>query len=43
VDGYESLVGNFSFSQHDAIASANGKTLDIIRRIAPTIERAQHL
>jgi probable F420-dependent oxidoreductase len=31
------------FSQRDAIASANGKALDIIRRIAPTIERAQHL
>ena len=31
------------FSQRDAIASANGKALDIIRRIAPTIDRAQHL
>jgi probable F420-dependent oxidoreductase len=31
------------FSQRDAIASANGKALDLIRRIAPTIERAQHL
>jgi len=31
------------FSQRDAIASADGKALDIIRRIAPTIDRAQHL
>jgi probable F420-dependent oxidoreductase len=31
------------FSQRDAIASANGKALDIIRRIATTIDRAQHL
>jgi probable F420-dependent oxidoreductase len=30
------------FSQRDAIACANGKALEIIRRIAPTVERAQH-
>jgi len=31
------------FSQRDAIATANGKALDVIRRIAPTLERAQHM
>ena len=31
------------FSQRDAIASADGQALDIIRRIAPTLERAQHI
>ena len=31
------------FSQRDAVASANGQGLDIIRRIAPTLERAQHI
>jgi probable F420-dependent oxidoreductase len=31
------------FSQRDAIESANGKALEIIRRIAPTLERAQHI
>ena len=31
------------FSQRDAVASANGKALEIIRRIAPTLERAQHI
>ena len=31
------------FSQRDAIEMANGKTLEVIRRIAPTLEQAQHL
>lgn len=31
------------FSQRDAIAMANGKALDVIRRVAPTVERAAHL
>jgi probable F420-dependent oxidoreductase len=31
------------FSQRDAIASANGQALEIIRRIAPTLDRAQHI
>ena len=31
------------FSQHDAVASANGQALEIIRRIAPTLDRAQHI
>jgi len=31
------------FSQRDAVASANGQALDIIRRIASTLERAQHI
>ncbi|HKV55720.1 MAG TPA: TIGR03619 family F420-dependent LLM class oxidoreductase [Candidatus Binataceae bacterium] len=31
------------FSQRDAIATADGKALEIIRRIAPTIERAQRI
>jgi probable F420-dependent oxidoreductase len=35
--GLERLV---LFSQRDAIAMAQGKTLEIIRRLAPTVERA---
>jgi probable F420-dependent oxidoreductase len=31
------------FSQRDAIASANGEALEIVRRIAPTLERAQQI
>jgi len=31
------------FSQRDAIAMANGKALEVIRRIAPTVERAARL
>jgi len=31
------------FSQRDAIACANGQALDFIRRIAPTLERAQRI
>ncbi|HTT76565.1 MAG TPA: LLM class F420-dependent oxidoreductase [Candidatus Binataceae bacterium] len=31
------------FSQRDAIKMANGQALDVIRRIAPTVERAAHL
>jgi probable F420-dependent oxidoreductase len=31
------------FSQRDAIKIANGRTLEVIRRIAPTVERAQKL
>jgi probable F420-dependent oxidoreductase len=31
------------FSQRDAIKMANGQSLDVIRRIAPTVERAAHL
>jgi probable F420-dependent oxidoreductase len=31
------------FSQRDAIAMANGQALEVIRRIAPTVERAEHL
>ena len=31
------------FSQRDAIEMAKGKTLDIVRRLAPTVERAQHI
>jgi probable F420-dependent oxidoreductase len=31
------------FSQRDAIAMANGKALEIVRRIAPTIERAARI
>ncbi|HXW84930.1 MAG TPA: TIGR03619 family F420-dependent LLM class oxidoreductase, partial [Candidatus Binataceae bacterium] len=30
------------FSQGDAIKMAAGKTLEIVRRLAPTVERAQH-
>jgi hypothetical protein len=28
------------FSQRDAVAMARGRTLEIIRRLAPTVERA---
>lgn len=38
--GAERLV---LFSQRDAIKMANGQALDVIRRIAPTVERAAHL
>jgi alkanesulfonate monooxygenase SsuD/methylene tetrahydromethanopterin reductase-like flavin-dependent oxidoreductase (luciferase family) len=38
--GVERLV---LFSQRDAIAMARGQTLEIIRRLAPTIERAARL
>jgi probable F420-dependent oxidoreductase len=31
------------FSQSDAIKMASGKTLDIVRRLAPTVERAEHV
>jgi probable F420-dependent oxidoreductase len=31
------------FSQRDAIRMANGRTLEVVRRLAPTVERAQHL
>ena len=31
------------FSQRDAIKMANGQALDVMRRIAPTVERAAHL
>ena len=31
------------FSQRDAIKMADGQALDVIRRIAPTVERAAHL
>jgi probable F420-dependent oxidoreductase len=31
------------FSQKDAVAMAAGKTLEIVRRLAPTVERAQHI
>jgi probable F420-dependent oxidoreductase len=31
------------FSQRDAIAMAHGRTLEIIRRVAPTVERAAHI
>lgn len=31
------------FSQRDAIKMANGRALEVIRRIAPTLERAHHL
>jgi probable F420-dependent oxidoreductase len=31
------------FSQRDAIAMANGQALEVIPRIAPTVERAEHL
>jgi hypothetical protein len=31
------------FSQNDAIAMAQGRTMEIIRRLAPTIERAAHI
>lgn len=31
------------FSQRDAIKMANGQALDVIRRVAPTVERAAHL
>jgi len=31
------------FSQRDAILMANGKAIEVIRRIAPTVERADHL
>jgi probable F420-dependent oxidoreductase len=31
------------FSQRDAIAMANGKTLEIVRRLAPTVERAARI
>jgi len=31
------------FSQKDAIEMANGKTLEIVRRLAPTVERARHI
>jgi probable F420-dependent oxidoreductase len=38
--GAERLV---LFSQRDAIKMANGQALEVIRRIAPTVERATHL
>jgi probable F420-dependent oxidoreductase len=38
--GVERLV---LFSQRDAVAMARGKTLEIIRRLAPTVERAAHV
>ena len=31
------------FSQSDAIKMAAGKTLEIVRRLAPTVERADHI
>ena len=31
------------FSQKDAIEMAKGKTLDIVKRLASTVERAQHI
>jgi probable F420-dependent oxidoreductase len=31
------------FSQRDAIAMAKGNTLEIVRRLAPTVERAAHI
>ena len=31
------------FSQRDAVASANGQALEIVRRIAPTLDHTQHL
>jgi len=31
------------FSQRDAVSSANGQALEIVRRIAPTLERTQHI
>jgi probable F420-dependent oxidoreductase len=31
------------FSQRDAIKMADGQALDVIRRVAPTVERAAHL
>jgi probable F420-dependent oxidoreductase len=31
------------FSQKDAVAMAAGRTLEIVRRLAPTVERAQHI
>jgi alkanesulfonate monooxygenase SsuD/methylene tetrahydromethanopterin reductase-like flavin-dependent oxidoreductase (luciferase family) len=31
------------FSQRDAVASADGQALEIIRRIAPTLDRAGHI
>ena len=31
------------FSQKDAIEMAKGRTLDIVRRLASTVERAQHI
>ena len=30
------------FSQKDAVEMAAGRTLEIVRRLAPTVERAQH-
>ena len=30
------------FSQRDAIRMAHGRALEVIRRLAPTVERAQH-
>jgi probable F420-dependent oxidoreductase len=31
------------FSQRDAIRMANGRTLEVVRKLAPTVERAQHV
>jgi probable F420-dependent oxidoreductase len=31
------------FSQRDAIRMANGRALEVVKRLAPTVERAQHL
>ena len=30
------------FSQRDAVRMAAGRTLEIVRKLAPTVERAQH-
>jgi len=38
--GVERLV---LFSQRDAIKMANGQALEVIRRIAPAVERAAHI
>ena len=37
------VSGLVLFSQRDAIKMADGQALDVIRRVAPTIERAAHL
>lgn len=42
--GYRAAGANrlVLFSQRDAIRMANGRTLEVVRKLAPTIERAQH-